>query len=928
MRKWKKRIQRRNQAKHAFLAATVMAALFCTTPAQAAPILNDGTPDRTNMINTDLTIGSGETVTTWSRTTERPTAVRYNGNILINSGGIWRPMDAKAINVYGSFELDSGALLDLSYKYGENYPDNPWATYENTNLAYSRNFLTYGTTILHDGSIIRLNVGGGTGTDNLSDKLVFNNLQLAADETAATVRLQIRYNKNTGGLGEKNSTANFWDFASASLYSGTINRVITINNITEAVDNNLDFSAETYYKDSSLNKYLFVPTLTSAESTYEGVTTKSYNLDWTATRTDLVSQGVFSAANAQLSMRNLWRMEDGLFWKRGEELRAANRLGQNEGADGAWAQIWRGDYSYDGAYGSSFGQSYNGIQVGYDKQREGNLFGGKVYTGLFLSMLNSNADFHQHTLSSGSDEALYSSSAGDLKSGGIGLYTSWIGDKGHYLDLTVRGSKLSNQYKFCDSDDNLYDNDYGTWTYGAGLRYGYQKQLTNDWFVEPQVGLSYGKMKGYSYMQDNNMRYTQEEMDMLIGRLGVTAGRNFTSGDKRGTVYAKAAVNHDFMDGGKARADAMYWGSYYNKNGTKVEGYQVAASLPVDTLASKDTWYEFALGANLQTGKDQNAFVELTKTAGGKVNTDWQVNAGMSWRFNGPSSAGVQTDAIDRSMKALEFSPAAKTDAKQLATTGGTDLAAGKATPEAQPAQTAKTEQDSQAIAASSAVGTDKAVAGDSLKTSVIHVAQREDTAPVSLAEQANKTGKTTQEKQTAPTDTGERATAVPETAPFIADDNEPGSFTMAPLVVEAQRPDWEKKLSPGTVSVIHVPEYKGEMKNLPDLLQTVPGVYVQRLQGTGHYTVAKVRGSTGGQVNIYVDGVLVNSASEAAVDLSTIPIENVDHSKYTAATCRPASPVHLWAAPSTSSLRNRRTPRAASPPACAPLTAIRATSN
>ena len=80
-----------------------------------------------------------------------------------------------------------------------------------------------------------------------------------------------------------------------------------------------------------------------------------------------MSQGVYSAANAQLSMRNLWRIEDDLFWKRGEQLRSEERLGQSEGNDGAWAQVWRGKYDFDGVSGSKFGQTYNGIQTGMIK---------------------------------------------------------------------------------------------------------------------------------------------------------------------------------------------------------------------------------------------------------------------------------------------------------------------------------------------------------------------------------------------------------------------------------------------------------------------------------------------------------------------------------------------------------------------------------
>ena len=83
--------------------------------------------------------------------------------------------------------------------------------------------------------------------------------------------------------------------------------------------------------------------------------------------------------------------------------------------------------------------------------------------------------------------------------------------------------------------------------------------------------------------------------------------------------------------------------------------------------------------------------------------------------------------------------------------------------------------------------------------------------------------------------------------------------------------------LSPGTVSVIKPQEMKGEQKNLPELLKQVPGLHVIELKGRGAYTTVSVRGSTPAQVAVYVDGVLMNLGSEAAVDLSTIPVENVE---------------------------------------------------
>ena len=47
--------------------------------------------------------------------------------------------------------------------------------------------------------------------------------------------------------------------------------------------------------------------------------------------------------------------------------------------------------------------------------------------------------------------------------------------------------------------------------------------------------------------------------------------------------------------------------------------------------------------------------------------------------------------------------------------------------------------------------------------------------------------------------------------------------YTLQGITVEAKRPDWEAKLSPGTVTVIRPQDFKGEQKTLPDMLKTVP---------------------------------------------------------------------------------------------------------
>ena len=102
-------------------------------------------------------------------------------------------------------------------------------------------------------------------------------------------------------------------------------------------------------------------------------------------------------------------------------------------------------------------------------------------------------------------------------------------------------------------------------------------------------------------------------------------------------------------------------------------------------------------------------------------------------------------------------------------------------------------------------------------------------------------------------------------------------AYSLAQVTVEAKRPDWESKLSPGTVTVIRPDDYKGEQKTLPELLKQVPGVHVRDVNGKGQYTTVSVRGSTAAQVGVFIDGVLCNLGGDAAVDISTIPVDNVE---------------------------------------------------
>lgn len=67
--------------------------------------------------------------------------------------------------------------------------------------------------------------------------------------------------------------------------------------------------------------------------------------------------------------------------------------------------------------------------------------------------------------------------------------------------------------------------------------------------------------------------------------------------------------------------------------------------------------------------------------------------------------------------------------------------------------------------------------------------------------------------------------------------------------------------------------DFTGKFQDLAALLGTVSGVTVHRTGGLGAYSSVQIRGSSSNQVQIFLDGIPLNSASGGAVDIGKIPL-------------------------------------------------------
>jgi outer membrane cobalamin receptor len=106
------------------------------------------------------------------------------------------------------------------------------------------------------------------------------------------------------------------------------------------------------------------------------------------------------------------------------------------------------------------------------------------------------------------------------------------------------------------------------------------------------------------------------------------------------------------------------------------------------------------------------------------------------------------------------------------------------------------------------------------------------------------------------------------------------GEFEHETVVVSARRlsaDHIDTDFQTGHVTVISSKDFEGEVATVADVLRKEVGVQIRQRGGLGSYSSISMRGSTGAQVNVYLDGVLVNDAYGGTVDLSQFLISAVD---------------------------------------------------
>lgn len=200
----------------------------------------------------------------------------------------------------------------------------------------------------------------------------------------------------------------------------------------------------------------------------------------------------------------------------------------------------------------------------------------------------------------------------------VSLYDTWMGEKGHYRDLVLRGGRINSDYDVSGAFSSGYEDiggDYHQWFGSISAEWGRKNDMGTGWYFEPQVQAQLARIGGASYVSDSGVDVDQDGATSLIGRAGFRIGREYVKDNgKHDNFYIKADLLHEFagdksfsLTGNDGRYDKEYDG--------------------------QETWCDVGIGADISLGKNSYFWADVERTFGVDFDNTWQINGGFRWEF-------------------------------------------------------------------------------------------------------------------------------------------------------------------------------------------------------------------------------------------------------------------------------------------------------
>ncbi|OOG10681.1 autotransporter outer membrane beta-barrel domain-containing protein [Pseudomonas sp. C9] len=274
----------------------------------------------------------------------------------------------------------------------------------------------------------------------------------------------------------------------------------------------------------------------------------------------------------------------------GEMASLNNRMGDlrvNGGQTGGWVRTYGNRYNIsNNAYGDGYSQNQYGLSIGADTPFE--IAGERVLLGVFAGYSKSDLD-----LSRGS--------SGEIDSTSVGVYGTWMGDSGYYLDTVVKLNHFRNDAKVALSDGTRTEGNYNNLGASASVEFGKHIDIKDGYYAEVFTQWQAASVQGDDFTLDNGLKADADTTRSMLGKAGVTLGRGMTLAN--GSVvqpHIRAAVVHEFVNNNEVRVNDNKFNN--DLSGTR---FEVGAGA---SWTLNDRWQ---LHAELDTSKGDNVTKEL-----------------------------------------------------------------------------------------------------------------------------------------------------------------------------------------------------------------------------------------------------------------------------------------------------------------------------
>lgn len=520
-------------------------------------------------------------------------------NITISNGATWRPVydnrygtdcvmasdaNAATINVATNKVAKRTTTYDSNNSVGTTITLNKDGIIDLTWDGWGTN--GYDTTRAYrsvdNNSFRKLTVAKLTGSDGILkvDSNLANNradeLILGTDSTVTSLKVQVNYD-------------NF--YANSAKGDGVTGKALVVTDNSSGTTLATVTGTQSEYNEKTYEVTVAKDTTNTNQwnlTKIEDITEPKPDPTPTPTPTPVyITENTKHAADSRDNVNNIWEIETNSLRKRLGDLRSMDSNNHGEKYDNMWAKYGHGTQILGNRRDTEL--QYNQFQIGYDKAFAKK--NGKVYRGIMVSRINGDASYER--------------GSGNTNSTTLGLYQTWMGDKGHYYDIVLKAGKIDTDYNVTDLSDNYSHGDYDMWGTALSGEYGWRKSFGSGAYMEPSAEVIFSHVGSTSYTTSKNMNVYLDATKHAITRLGFALGKEFN----KGNAYFKGNYYHDFAGGGGVTTGTVRYENEHAKN-----------------------WYEFGIGGDVQLAKNCSAYAEVKKIFK-DIHSNVNYSLGARWTF-------------------------------------------------------------------------------------------------------------------------------------------------------------------------------------------------------------------------------------------------------------------------------------------------------